>query len=493
MTHHLLIASEQLWPNLLGLAALKARDGGIQSLTILYTNDQARSEEPSKRIAIVAKQIFPNTAVKRVLTESTSQAVSTAVAAATAALPDSRWTFNCSGGTKTMFAGLLQQLETGQIEAFYLEVSGLWYSLHSEQKKLTCKNWSPGYQARVELPVRDLVNMQMTTLDGAELTAESPNEIDLRPLCQEGLDSNWNWAVIRSQFPQLTSQFGAGFAFESFFAALVQACGGCNIAKNLKLSQGPTLFEFDLIVSTGQKLVLFDLKLTDEDKNPWIVQISRLAEDKRTLGGLGAEAILVRPNWSFKKELAGLAKAHQLKLWTQEDMATIVPNIRRVLGTENCAGPKFQIADEVDMLFQASDKAGKRLFSSPRLPSSPLLKSSIEEFVGWLKLDPYVVECFELKKSAIVVEVNGRFLFVGSKDRTNIRTAETFGMSISTCASLEAYWEGEKNFLAVLLPVSNQRPALVDRLHKLRNTRYDKRIVRQQPPDEKSRVKYQVT
>ena len=131
MTRHILIASEQIWPNLLGLAWLVGRDGGVSSLDILHTSDERRSAEPARRIAAIAALMQPGLSVTLHRTETLTQAVLHAIHAIieSGGGNSSRWSLNVTGGTKTMFAGALPFVRLSYVEAFYREVSGQWFQL----------------------------------------------------------------------------------------------------------------------------------------------------------------------------------------------------------------------------------------------------------------------------------------------------------------------------------------------------------------------------
>ena len=234
-----------------------------------------------------------------------------------------------------MFAGLTPYIRRDNVEAFYREVSTDWYFLRGVQKSgaqaITCEEWREARAASVDIRVQDLAELQMEIPVGAEWRSTTPPELDLEAIAQRGIATDWDWRKLQKEFPKLEQRL-TGLAFEDFFSALVRASGATNIVKGLKLWQGGMpRHEFDVIVSTGQKIVVFDLKLRREEDDPVIDQFSRLGEDRSCLGGLGADAIAVRSSWEDKPVNAALAKAHQLTLWTQKDMSQLVEKIGQVL------------------------------------------------------------------------------------------------------------------------------------------------------------------
>ena len=465
-THHLLIASEQLWPNLLGLAVLQQRDGGVASLHILHTGDRQRSEQPAKRIASVAKKIFPALVPALVPTGSTSQEVlATAHAVIARGGRPGRWTINCSGGTKTMFGGLVPLVRQPEIEAFYREVSGDWYKLAAVDVKglqaITCEEWLEPKQARLKLPVAELATLQIEHPSGATWSQKPPPILDVEALVRSGIAGGWDWRSLQRQFSVLEQKL-TGLAFEGFFSALVKLCGAGNVALQLKLEEaGVPRQEFDVIASTGRKIVLFDLKMTDDASDAVINQLSRLAEDRRSLGGLAGEAIAVRPTWQKDETVMHMARAHQIRLWSQEDMPDLISSLVQVLelSPPGLESPAYR----VENLLKHAAAEGKRLFSSARIPRTPITQSSIEDRVGWVTLARYFAECSRSGCRLVVLDTGDRFLIRGSRDHMGSTGTNTLNYILSHLAKVEFYRAASTsgNFTALLLP-------LPGKIHELR-------------------------
>jgi hypothetical protein len=124
--HHILIASRQVWPNIMGLMLLRNRSDSPDSIRILHTGDERQSMGPARRLKrYIGKSLMPEAAVRLTpLEASTPGAVREAVASIRASAPDSsRWTVNATGGLKTMFAGLLPQVSEPGTEVFYTAIS----------------------------------------------------------------------------------------------------------------------------------------------------------------------------------------------------------------------------------------------------------------------------------------------------------------------------------------------------------------------------------
>lgn len=443
MTRHLLIASEQLWPNLLGLAALMERDGGVASLHILHTDDERRSAAPARQIARLAATMQPGLPVSLHPTGLTSQEVIATVHSLlnTHGADSAGWSINATGGTKTMFAGLAPWVRRPGVEAFYREVTGIWFQLRPLEVEglqlLACEEWQNAASARLTLPVASLATVQGDHPPDARWSHAKPFPLDLVAITQAGIAGSWNWRELQQRFPDLGSGH-TGFAFESFFGALLLACGAHNTACNLKMEEnGVSRQEFDAIVCTGQKLVIFDLKLTESADDAKIDQFSRLSEDRRTLGGLAASAIAVRPSWHRDASLAALARSHQVEVWFQEDMARLPDLLVKTLVLPAITA-SHSLHPVCEMLQQAAAD-GKRLFSRSQTLFNT--QAPVETRIGWLNLMTYVQECRAIGHRTVVFDLGGRYLVRDADPPAKWRDRQSMRDSLPNGCDLEWYFK----------------------------------------------------
>jgi hypothetical protein len=385
-THHIAIASEQLWPHLLGLHYLRY-NGGVKSVHFLHTNDKERSEEPAKRLKAIASLMLPGVEIHLHPTGSLSQAVYDAAGKIVSSHPDENWSLNCTGGTKIMLAGLLPYLENKNVRAFYREASGDWYlldltTLHGRQI-VNSTLWREPARSGLTLPVLDLVKAQGLYPASATWVSTPSKYCDAIKVFQAGISCKWNWGRLAP----LIGATQAGFAFEILFASLLKSLGAVNFESQLKLFNGGLpVQEYDVIASTGRKLVIFDLKLKNEDDKAKIDQLSRIAENRRSLGGLGGSAVAVRPSWGNSASLKAIAKAYHIELWTATDMHSIVERLARVLEID-LAAPSPEIK-ELQRALAEAEVDGRRIFTA--IENAPRFKEvSYEERVGEINATAY--------------------------------------------------------------------------------------------------------
>ncbi|MBE2205586.1 MAG: hypothetical protein IAE94_14735 [Chthoniobacterales bacterium] len=412
--HHIMLASEQLWPNLLGMAALKERDGGVASLHILHTGDPVRSGKPAKQLARLAAKILPGVPCRMHLTGVTSQEVLDVLHRLMRGHAETlQWAINATGGTKTMFAGLLPWIRRENVEAFYREVTGSWFHLSPLEREglqgVFCDEWDGPKRARVSLPVWELATVQSDHPESAKWDRSEPpgtTPAEMTALTGAGRACGWNWSTLQKSYPMLGKERG-GFAFEHYFAALVKLCGAHSVAMNLKMKHdGRICQELDVIVSTGTKLVLFDLKLSEVEGDAVIDQISRLGEDKRSLGGLNAAAVAVRPSWRNNATTTAIARSHGVEVWSQEKMGDLVPHILRLLEERpdkiECLG-----LSPLHHVLQSAKAAEEPLFTHSR--HLPKTREGLEMRLGWLNFGPYWTECLNEGKCAVVIVLGGQY------------------------------------------------------------------------------------
>jgi hypothetical protein len=312
-------------------------------------------------------------------------------------------------------------LRHDRVQGFYREVSGLWFFLRPEVadgfQTVRCEPWSEPSSARLSLPVRELAKRQFGPEAATGWDHVEPPKLDLLALVQAGRRENWNWDVLRQGFPQL-SQENNGWAFEDFFGALLQCLGATNtILRLTRTERGRAQAEFDVLTSTGHKLVIFDLKLTKEDdvRSEGVnTQLSRLGQDRRLLGGLGAEAVAIRPTWPQDSSLPAMARGHQLTLWTQGELPGLLPALRKLLDLPPAA--PGSLAEVVEKEFLDAVQNGERLFSSPQLPvlssESRPADLPVEPSIGWWNSTGYIEDCSRLRRRWCVIDL-GPMFFVG--------------------------------------------------------------------------------
>lgn len=480
-SHLITIASEQLWPQLLGLQCLLERDGGVRSLHVVHSADALRSHEPAKRLERLARRLVPGMPVHLHVTGTSPQDVSASIDRIVGRGDEEPWSLNCTGGTKLMFAGLVEHIAAGRFLAFYREVTGDWYRLRCAGGQggphVVGEPWPEAAASRLDVPVRELVEAQAETPEGATWSESPLKPVDALDVVREGIRVDWRWDKLAEAFPVLPRQ--AGFAFEVLMASCVRTLGLGNMALNLMLTHGKqSLQEFDIVVSTGQNLVLFDVKLSTAGEAAQVDHVMRIASNRTALGGLGGKAIAVRPSWSSSEELQGLAKSLSVELWAAAESWQLMHRLARVFGM---APDMVQgAALEIDSLLRAAHADGRRLFTYEKAPRLGGDEPHVEEALGVLNLTAYLNGEMTPRDRPVLLADYGPWLIVcgrtdycGWGDR-KVFTADMAGMCTVVFHSVT---QKKGTFLAVCQPFADAaRPLLKKRIVEgRRSDEFDRR------------------
>ncbi|WP_157731582.1 hypothetical protein [Thermogutta terrifontis] len=310
------LSSEQLWPNILGLVHWHKHEGGVKDLCIYYTNNPVRSKQPAERFAAFAKKVFPPIHVH--LPEAPGgtlpQDVLGQILAWQKQLPARRWIINATGGLKLMFYGAVQAKELPNTEVVYGELSGEWFrwrkTAHGEQlESLSIDRAETDY-----IPVRYLVQAQSGVAFNRTWQCQKPEPLPVAQVVQDGIETGWDWPRMFARIGR-PNEGQAGFLFEKFVAAVLLEMGIPQVDVNAKLGEGngQSVQEIDVIANYRGRILIFDCKLRVESEEgrrvePLAVQIRQAAAIRRDIGGIGAMLLMIRPGRAFREQEKLLAR-----------------------------------------------------------------------------------------------------------------------------------------------------------------------------------------
>jgi hypothetical protein len=295
--HHILVASRQLWPNITGLVLLKERGDIPDHIIILHTENTTESAGPAERLKdFTRKTLFSNTDISLILLkDSTPKTVKETVnSIITNAPSDARFTINATGGLKTIFAGLLPLVSLNNVEAFYREISGVWYRLLPPDEIGGAINLEKMdiHVSTDDLPVLDLVETQFDKVPGKQWRGDKLPDINakrLKDLVSLGFKLFWKWEHLAKLFPELTNaskQIPKGHIFERFFGAMVNHFMSHPNQAVLNArwigDDGSHSEELDLVVNSAGRIVIFDLKLS-KGGSAFIDQLAKVSDAVRRL------------------------------------------------------------------------------------------------------------------------------------------------------------------------------------------------------------------
>lgn len=308
----ILIASEQVWPNLNALVHWSLLGDGIGSIHILHTTAN-QSQGPALRLQQVLKAAKGTPFRYRQLAPLTKVGTSPAeVADAVGRLirkeSSCNWVVVANGGLKTMTLGLLEAMGSPHVQVVYAEIGAGWQQVVNVNGSIQTVPL-PGIASEDmdKLPVVSLIEAQIAAdPQGVRLAPQNVEAMDVAKVVRACITgASWDW---RGGFAALTgSQIHAvGPLFERWCGALLMELGVRNVIAGLEVrtaDSGTSAAESDLLAIHHGRFFYFELKLINEDTpdRETLVEILRKATSHcRNFAGSGGQPVLLLPNWLLK-------------------------------------------------------------------------------------------------------------------------------------------------------------------------------------------------
>ncbi|NCD33294.1 MAG: hypothetical protein EOL87_07730 [Spartobacteria bacterium] len=300
-TGMILIASEQLWPNIQGLMHWQLHVASIDFVCICHTASDRFSKQPAYRLRDFICTCWPNCRVE--LTSDTDplpHVVTATIRKSMQSNPMHRWIINATGGTKLMFAGALQCTGMPGVSMIYREISGDWYTLTQSPSGLRTVALSvdPGDTDRIPVPL--LLALQTNSSENTTWHWQEPLPLVLPEILQrlETHGFQYQWLTEKT----FTHESDKGHVFEAFLTACIKAIGITSVVWNASLARdkGSHLIEVDIVANHRGKLYLFDCK-TGTNSRP-ATQAKESASNRQSMGGAASVCIIVRPDHTLQED-----------------------------------------------------------------------------------------------------------------------------------------------------------------------------------------------
>lgn len=343
------LASEQLWPNIHGLVHWQKHEGGLSDLCIYYTEDEHRSARPARRLQEFCQELYPQIRVHlppRPL-GILPQDVRNQVRIWQAQLPGRRWIVNATGGLKPMFAGAISCCDLPNTEVVYRELGGDWQRWLSSPEGPKPVPFFVDLSETDSIPIQSLVKVQYNSPPDAHWKVAAIKPLPILALVQKGLETGWKWEAMFRECG-IANGGQAGFLFEDFVGACLLELGIGEICKNILLqeAQKQTLQEIDLAANYRGQLLIIDCKLRTQDEDKIISQILQAYTVCRELGGAGARLLLLRPGLRFSAEEIELADALRLHVLDARQTMDFFRKLAEFCGFRGPLPSQLQAAQE---------------------------------------------------------------------------------------------------------------------------------------------------
>ncbi len=303
----ILLASEQLWPN---LHSIEYWRGSLQSIFIYHTDDERRSVIPAQRLLRFCELRCPHVQTFCDDGDGKPESVVAQIEIWQERHPHHQWVINATGGTKLMFLGAASLIGRPQVAVIYRELNGSWYHLTDHNGFLQTFPLDIPLDTTDSIPVTDILDVLWAD-EESQIQSLPPPSLDVQALTQALIRHRGDWiAAFKSCGVSLAPGDSAGRLFERYIAAVLLALGlhPHNVACNaIKMSRkGQALQEIDIVVNYRSRLYVLDCKLHSDDNQttrqvPLMQQIRDLSDTIRRLGG-GAIGVMLRPNWTFSDD-----------------------------------------------------------------------------------------------------------------------------------------------------------------------------------------------
>jgi hypothetical protein len=360
-----LLASEQLWPNIHSIEFWKEHLAGV---FVYHTDDTRRSREPAEKLKRFCGERLGRAGpgldafVGLVSGDSTPQAVYRQIARWRAAYPNWDWVVNATGGTKAMSDGATAFRGQPGTRVVYRDLGlNTWYELgRLPDGTPTADPLTIPGDITDRISVRTLLGALWPT-GGLELASEAEplEELELPALTAELIARSGDWAAAFRAHGRTYCRMDRGTLFERYVGAGLLALGVTNLTHSATQRHGTSdVQEVDLVANYRSRILVFDLKLRTEDEEgrevePIMAQIRAAADAAKSLGGLSARVLMVRPNRLFGAAEQELARARGVEYIDAAGTDGLFARVARFAGadlTPELEAVDRRWADECDRL-----------------------------------------------------------------------------------------------------------------------------------------------
>lgn len=348
-----LLASEQLWPN---IHSIEFWAKTLKYVFIYHTANAGKSVEPARKLARFCNERHSLNA-EFWKGDGSPQDIANCISDLLERHPEASWLINATGGTKLMFDGAAWFRD--RVRVVYREITNRWYELCRAPNGMPSAqqiNVSPGVtdQIPVELLLRAIWETDALNLE----FGPPPDRLAFPDITRELVETNGNWKETFARVGSpLTDNKSGGDPFERYVAAalLEMELNGENITHSVKqrgpkFSPGQATQEIDIVANHDSRLLVFDCKLRTEEEEGREVetitsQIRQAAHTARQLGGLGAEVVLLRPNREITGTIRDLADDLRVRVIDKDDRGCF---FRKLAEFVRCRLPdSLRCADEL--------------------------------------------------------------------------------------------------------------------------------------------------
>lgn len=332
------VAADQFWPHLTAILHWHRHAGPVQRLSILHLEKAGTPGGPAAASALLERVVriaCPGVRIERRDAEPTPDGLRRQLIAWHSETPEPGWIMQFPSAPTAAAWGLDDLLLLPGCRVIQRQSSGDWSELRCASAGSPVEAETlPAFRREEsdELAIVDLVRAQTTdTPAPAPLSGTPAKPLPLVPLAAAAMTAAWDW---KQAFASAAPEFAADPAsvlFPRYLGALLLDLGLRNVvqgSRRQRASAGGALATVDplLWINHGGRLIVVDARLeapaapASSDDNaatslpPFATEILRAAEERRDLGALTPEWLLIRPCLAIEPVEKHLADALGIRI-----------------------------------------------------------------------------------------------------------------------------------------------------------------------------------
>lgn len=332
------VAADQFWPHLTAILHWHRHAGPVQRLSLLHLAEKSASAGgPAATAALlerVVRTACPGVRIERREADASPDAIQSQLAAWQKDAPDQSWIFQLPGACSTAAWGLDDLLLLPGCRVIQRQPNGNWLELRRAAPGAAVEAETlPAFRREEsdELAIVDLVRAQTAdTPTPSPLLATPAKPLPLVPLTAAAMTAAWDWKqAFANAVPEFAAESAAAL-FVRYLGALVLDLGLKNVVQGSRRARSntPATAPADplLWIHHGGRLVVIDARLestagaAESDASssttlpPLAADLLRAVEERRDLGGLTPDWLLIRPCHALQPVEQHLAAALGIKV-----------------------------------------------------------------------------------------------------------------------------------------------------------------------------------
>lgn len=332
----IVVASEQMWPNLYTIEWLASESEGLASLDILHTNDKKKSLSAAERLEALMQKIHPQTAVNKHLIEVDFRQIEKTIDRIIENHALDLWTININGGTKLIAVGLSEAIDKVPARFIYRDIDSQWYQIVVRDSARELAPIDVPEDRVNGLPMEEILALHFDAKEPVQWIGDPPKELPVLQLFMLASECGWDWKEAFQRSGIDIERESSGSLFEKVIGAIALEFRPASIWINAKAVTHAQKVEteLDVVAHTSGVLVYIDCKLGafNTSNESLITQVRDAATALQSLGGKNAKGILLRPNCEFDEVLRSYAESRNLVVIDQSNFRNLVTELSRVFG-----------------------------------------------------------------------------------------------------------------------------------------------------------------